>query len=102
MRRIIGWIVGAGITLNAVDLGSTLWALDHGAQELNPIVAQVIHLPAFWVAKLVIISLIFLYLGRMGNKNPWWFLYLCISVGIYVLVVANNLLGIIAALLGLY
>lgn len=91
-----------GIVLNVADLGTTIYAVGvQGATELNPIIAPFIMHPALWLAKLVIPTLIFLYLGKLAEKHLYWKVVLAGAVGFYTLVVLSNTVGIYLAAVGL-
>ena len=64
-------------TLNLLDLFCTLWALRHGAVELNPLMASV---PVMVVYKLVVVGLLTAWLSRRREWIARFGLRLCTAV----------------------
>ena len=60
--------------LNLLDLFCTLWALRHGAVELNPLMESI---PAMVVYKLVVVGLLAAWLSRRPERLARMGLRLC-------------------------
>ena len=101
MRRY-AWLATLGILLNVADLISTITAIGvYGATEGNPLIADHITAPWFWVAKLVIGTVAFWLLGKHAHESRWNRYTLYLGVGIYTFIVTSNVVGIILLHLGL-
>jgi hypothetical protein len=88
-------IVAAIIVLQVVDLGLTLFAVNHlGATELNPVVSTILHTPLIYLLKLVWVPLVAVGLAlsrfRVGNY---------VIVAWYAVVVGFNLYSLAKILL---
>ena len=63
--------------LNLIDLFCTLWALRHGAVELNPLMTPV---PMIVVYKLVVVGLLAAWLSRRRDRIARLGLRVCTAV----------------------
>jgi hypothetical protein len=82
--------------LNLIDIITTLYALDRGAVELNPIMAAVIgvHPLLFVFVKAVLVIPIFIRLEKASR-----FVYYVVTV-LFAIVVMNNLIVCFSAQIG--
>lgn len=63
--------------LNLLDLFCTLWALRHGAVELNPLMASV---PVMVVYKIVVVGALLWWLSRQRERAARYALYVAAVV----------------------
>lgn len=65
------WMSGILMGLTLMDAGTTQWLLDHGATEINPLMAALLMhgLWVFWVAKVGIGALICLVLRAAWQRD---------------------------------
>lgn len=62
------------IISNIIDTTSTLWALQHGFVELNPVMRHLIDTDwrLFVALKLVVVSSLFVFLYRQKTRYAWY------------------------------
>ena len=99
MRRLADSLTGAGIALNVADLGTTIYAIGVlGAVAANPFIAPFIMHPAFWAFKIVVPTLVWLYMGQQAREDKGWMAFLTAGVVVYVAIVASNVWQLIGAI----
>lgn len=64
-------------TLNLIDLSCTLWALRHGAVELNPLMRSV---PVMICYKVIIVGVLLWWLSRQRERAARYALYVATVV----------------------
>ena len=64
-------------TLNLLDLFCTLWALRHGAVELNPLMQSV---TVMVVYKVIIVGVLLWWLSRQRERSARYALYIATAV----------------------
>ena len=64
-------------TLNLLDLFCTLWALRHGAAELNPLMRSVTVMVGY---KVIIVGALLWWLSRQRERSARYALYIATAV----------------------
>ena len=87
------------LALQMVDVGLTRYmVVEHGATELNPLMAGIVDTPAFLISKLCVAAAVVPIAGYFGSKRPRAMMAaLRVCVAVYVLVTLSNVaqLGVI-------
>jgi hypothetical protein len=96
MRIAANVLTAVGITLNVTDLALTTYAVGvMGAVEANPLIAPFIMHPAFWAFKIVVPTLIWLYMGAQARTDKGWMAFLAVGVAVYTAIVVSNVIQIV-------
>jgi len=87
------------IVVNGLDVGTTLVALEHGAQELNPMVKGIVGNTALLVILKAIGVGIILYMTKFISENtPQYpkigYIAISLTIGVIAGAVINNLLAL--------
>ena len=90
-RQCIHWALVL-LALQVVDVCLTRYMIaEHGATELNPLMAGLVNTPAFLISKLCVAVAVVPIAGYFGSKRPRAMMAaLRVCVAIYVLVTLSN------------